>query len=134
MKLTEKQLRQQHNRWNLLAQRHALKTTKLDFNERELWWAHVGQNLGWEQNGSGQHFLRPVLIVKKFHRSFLWAVPLTTTKRTGRHYVTLQAKKCRGQLILSQIKPLDAVRLVQKIERIDTPQYEKICTLIRRLL
>lgn len=35
--------------------------------EREVWMSSLGQNIGYEQNGSGNNFIRPVLVIKKFN-------------------------------------------------------------------
>lgn len=34
----------------------------LKFNEREIWFIRLGQNIGFEQNGKGEQFMRPTLI------------------------------------------------------------------------
>lgn len=36
------------------------------FHEREVWWCSLGINVGFEQDGSGKDFLRPIVIIKKF--------------------------------------------------------------------
>ena len=35
------------------------------FNPREIWWCSFGVNIGSEQDGSGDNFERPVIIIKK---------------------------------------------------------------------
>jgi mRNA interferase MazF len=47
------------------------------FHPREMWFAHLGINLGFEQDGCGTEFLRPVLVVRKFNNQVFWALPLT---------------------------------------------------------
>ena len=32
------------------------------FNNREIWFLNLGENIGFEQNGKGDEFLRPVLV------------------------------------------------------------------------
>ena len=34
-------------------------------SEREMWFAHYGCNIGHEQDGKGEYFLRPVIILKR---------------------------------------------------------------------
>jgi hypothetical protein len=36
----------------------------LFFKEGEVWWVHFGLNIGFEMNGKGNEFTRPVLIIK----------------------------------------------------------------------
>ena len=38
----------------------------------------LGKNLGYEQNGSGNNFSRPVLVLKKFNNRMFWCIPLST--------------------------------------------------------
>jgi hypothetical protein len=43
------------------------KDTRIFFHEREIWFAHLGANVGFEQDGKGENFGRPVLIFRKFN-------------------------------------------------------------------
>ncbi len=40
----------------------------LFFKEAEVWWIHIGLNIGFETNGKGEEFTRPVLILKKYNK------------------------------------------------------------------
>jgi len=48
---------------------HKVKTNINDlekrafFHEREIWFCYLGANIGFEQNGTGGDYLRPVLII-----------------------------------------------------------------------
>ena len=46
-------------------------------------------NIGNEQDGKGPEHSRPVLIVKRFNKHLLWAVPLTSKHKEGKFYVAL---------------------------------------------
>ena len=37
------------------------------FHEREIWFTYLGVNIGFEQDGQGDKFLRPVIILRKFN-------------------------------------------------------------------
>jgi mRNA interferase MazF len=50
---------------------------RLFFDEREVWFCAFGVNVGFEQDGAGNLFSRPVLIFKKFNREIFWGIPLT---------------------------------------------------------
>ena len=56
------------------------------FNEREIWWGSLGINIGFEQDGKNEEFERPLLIIKKFNRSVVWVVPLTTSDKSNKFY------------------------------------------------
>ncbi|MFA7252365.1 MAG: type II toxin-antitoxin system PemK/MazF family toxin [Candidatus Paceibacterota bacterium] len=47
----------------------------------EVWMISLGRNIGFEQNGIGLNFSRPVLVVKKFNNKMFWCVPLSTKQK-----------------------------------------------------
>lgn len=44
------------------------KDKRAYFHEREVWWCSIGANVGYEQDGKGNDFTRPVLIIKGFSK------------------------------------------------------------------
>jgi len=46
------------------------------FNEQDIFFMYVGNNIGFEQDG-GKDFLRPVLVYKKFNNRVFLGIPLT---------------------------------------------------------
>ena len=40
--------------------------TPPDFKDGEVWWCHIGENVGSEISGKSDFFTRPVLILKKY--------------------------------------------------------------------
>ena len=86
------------------------------FSEREVWFCTMGENIGYEQDGRGDNFLRPVLVLKKFNNEVLWAIPLTTNQKTGKFYFTFIMKgRETSTAILSQIRLIDGKRLQYKM-------------------
>lgn len=97
------------------------------FHEREVWWCSLGENIGFEQDGKGEKFSRPVLIFKKFNNEIFWAIPATSKVKAGKFYVPLVLKDGEPRvLILSQLKLTDAKRLVRKIETLSKEKYKEI--------
>jgi len=86
------------------------------FHEREIWFCHLGANVGFEQDGKGDDFLRPVLVFRKFNRDVLWGIPLTKTKKEKPYYFRFSfISHVESVAILSQIRLIDARRLARKI-------------------
>ena len=56
------------------------------FHGREIWSCALGVNVGFEQDGGGKDFLRPVIIFKKFNNEIFWGIPLTHTKKNTQFY------------------------------------------------
>lgn len=51
------------------------------FNEREIWWCSIGENIGFEGDGKNDMFERPVLILKKYNAEVFFGAPLTTSTK-----------------------------------------------------
>ena len=105
------------------------------FSEREIWFCTMGENIGYEQDGRGENFLRPVLILKKFNNEVLWAIPLTTNNKVGKYYYNFKLKdKEPSTAILSQIRLIDGKRLQYKIGDMEQCNFEEIKIKIKQLL
>lgn len=105
------------------------------YHEREVWWCSLGVNVGFEMDGKGEDFVRPVLILKGFSKEIFICVPLTTKTKQGKFYsdVRLGDEKPR-KIILSQIRLVDSKRLQEKIATLDEAQFNDIKKKIIRLL
>ncbi len=103
------------------------KEKRVFFHEREIWFCHLGTNIGFEQDGKGQNFARPVIIFRKFNKEVFWGVPLTTRDKGGKFYLPIDLGDGMTRMaILSQLKLLDAKRLYQKIGFIDVPTFQSL--------
>lgn len=87
------------------------------FHEREVWFCSLGVNVGFESDGKGAAFLRPVLIIKKFGENVLWGISLTKKIKRGKYYHQFRINKSKflSTAVLSQIRLIDAKRLYHKI-------------------
>jgi mRNA interferase MazF len=113
------------------------KEPRLFFHEREIWFCHLGANVGFEQDGKGELFGRPVIVFRKFNKQVFWGVPLTTKDKKGRFYLPIDLKDgIHRMAILSQLRLLDAKRLYQKIGVVSIEDHktleEKIVELCRQ--
>jgi mRNA interferase MazF len=105
------------------------------FHEREIWFASLGVNVGFEQDGRGEQFLRPVVILKKFNNEVLWCIPLTKNHKAGAYYFPFSFKVNEiSTAILSQVRLLDAKRLQYKTGDIKDVDFLLLKEKIRRLL
>ena len=86
--------------------------------EGEVYYAILGVNVGYEQDGKGELYLRPIVVYKKFGRDSILAIPLTSQKKSGRFYYSFQFKKdVVSVALLSQIRLLDTRRVYKKVGR-----------------
>lgn len=105
------------------------------FHEREIWWCALGANIGFEQDGGGKDFLRPVIVFKKFNNEIFWAIPLTHTQKKSRYYFQfVSGKKILSVAILSQIRLVDARRLSHKLGNLTDNDFEELKKKFKALL
>jgi len=110
------------------------------FHEREIWFCHLGENVGFEQDGRGDDFLRPIVIYRKFNNEIFWAIPLTKSSdkiKSGAekyYYNFCFSPNIISVAILSQIRLIDAKRLVRQIGMITEDDFEKLNKKFKDLL
>ena len=103
------------------------RTSRIFFHEREIWWCSLGANVGFEQDGKGEKFARPVLIFKKFNNEIFWAIPLSTKMKKNKYYISLSPSDAVKRVaIISQLRLIDAKRLLDKIAVINRVEYGEI--------
>jgi mRNA-degrading endonuclease toxin of MazEF toxin-antitoxin module len=113
------------NNWNLLKQKLERNKKIKFFKEREVWWCYTGLNLGHEENGKGEEFLRPTLILKKYNKNSFLGCAFSNKTKNNKYYLRIRIKNKISYLILSQIKFYSSKRLKYKIAKINN-EYFKI--------
>ncbi|MFA6414899.1 MAG: type II toxin-antitoxin system PemK/MazF family toxin [Candidatus Paceibacterota bacterium] len=97
------------------------------FHEREVWWCALGANIGFEQDGSGELFTRPVVILSKFNLDACLVVPLTAKPKKGKYYFSVGNISSRDAVaVLSQIRFVDRKRLAMKIATMDKGTFQRL--------
>jgi mRNA interferase MazF len=107
---------------------------RLFFHERGIWFCTLGKNIGYEQNGNGKQFLRPVIILKRFNDKVCLIIPLTTTLKKGIHYYSFKFKDNSSVAILSQIRLIDSKRLVYRTGNISKDDFKELKEKLRKLI
>ncbi|MFH0912143.1 MAG: type II toxin-antitoxin system PemK/MazF family toxin [Patescibacteria group bacterium] len=97
------------------------------YKQREVWWCRVGLNIGFEQDGKGEEFARPVLIIKGFSKEVFWGLPITTSPKSGPYYLNLDlGDETARKAVISQIRLMDAKRLIGKIATLNKDDFVNI--------
>jgi len=95
--------------------------------EGEVWMSNVGRNIGFEQNGSGDNFSRPVLIVKKFNNHMFWAISLSTKQKDFDFYFNFtDSNNQKVSAILAQMKLVSVKRLQRKLYDIPNELFDEM--------
>jgi mRNA interferase MazF len=86
----------------------------------EVWICSVGKNVGFEQNGCGESFSRPVIIIKKFNNQIFWIISLSSKqKQLDFYYNFCDPEGKRVSIILAQLKLVSIKRLKRKLYQIN---------------
>jgi mRNA-degrading endonuclease toxin of MazEF toxin-antitoxin module len=88
------------------------------FEEGQIWWCRLGENVGHEQCGKGDEFLRPIIVIKKFNRNLFYGIPTSSRYKNNKYYFDLKLKKNNTFALLSQMRAIDARRLKYKMARL----------------
>ena len=103
------------DKWNTVKKITHTERPRL-YTVREIWWCKLGINIGTEQDGKGEWYDRPCVIMRGFGPDACLVIPLTTSVREHplRAPVGLvEGKEARANL--SQIRVVDARRLTRKV-------------------
>ena len=103
-------------------------TEKVYFSEREVWWAQIGLNVGFEQDGKRNLVQRPVLVLRKFNRQVFLILPLSTKHKPGNkyYYNFICPDGLERSAILSQIRLIDIRRLTERMFIVDEKVFQGI--------
>ncbi len=123
------------NIWNDKKQIIHKEEQYIKFNERDILFLSVGQNIGYEQFGKGEEYLRPVLVYKKFNSRTFLGIPLSSKQKDGSYYFSFNYKKdITSTANFSQIKTLDIKRAKYRSGTIDEQDFKKLSDKLIHLL
>ena len=95
--------------------------------EREVWMCSVGKNLGFEQNGSGDNFSRPALIIKKFNNQMFWVVPLSSKQKPFDFYFNFtDPNNQKVSVILAQLRLVSIKRFRRVLYELPGNDFEAV--------
>jgi len=104
------------------------------FHEREIWYCALGVNVGFEEDGKGKDFLRPVIIFRKFNGIVFFGIPLTHTKKDKPFYFSFSfGSHNESVAVLSQLRLIDASRLNHKIGEISKKDFVALTEKLKAL-
>lgn len=104
------------------------------FHEREIWWSSFGINVGREQDGRGDNFERPIIILKKLSPDTFMCLPLSTKKKLEKFQAEVNHEEVCGFALLDQVRVLDSKRLLRKIGTVSVTEFESVITRFKKIL
>lgn len=120
---------------NRLKKKLHLQVRKVYLKEREIRYAHLGCNIGFEENGKWKEFVRPVIILKRVWNQFV-IVPLTTKGKDNQFYRELPSQlfQRRSFAIVPHIKALDRKRFSRRIAILDEKNFWRLKEKLKTVL
>lgn len=126
------------NRWNEIK-----KTVQNDekmrlFKQRDIFFISMGQNVGYEQNGKGENFVRPIVILKKITNHMFIGIPLSSQIKDGDWFYQfefgIKDKVSKNIAIIPQLKMYSSKRLLNKIGVISSDNFKELKEKIKDFL
>jgi mRNA interferase MazF len=112
------------------------------FHEREIWFCYLGANVGFEQDGSSEDFLRPIVVIRKFNDKIFWGIPLTKLKADRK--INKKSEKyyhgfsfivgVKSVAILSQIRLIDSKRLATLMGTMSVEDFKELKLKLKALI
>ena len=116
------------DKWNEIKKKIIQKSRVIFCKPRQIWWCSIGLNIGSEQNGHGESFERPVVVIRKYTSDTFLCVPLTTKEKGGNYFYKMGngVDGVSSFAILSQAKDLDRKRLRRLVGTISYKEFHDI--------
>ena len=115
------------DRWNSQKKKLNADAEPLFFREGEIWWVHLGVNIGYEIDGKSDNFARPVIVLRKYNKYSFLALPLTTSTRPNPWKLPLGIIGGKPSFaILSQLRNIDSRRLYQRVASLPAELFETV--------
>jgi len=123
------------DKWNEVKKQTATINPIVGFKTRDIFNIKMGKNIGFEQNGKGKEFVRPVLVYKKLTKDMFIGIPLTTTKREGSFFYSFSFISNKLSIaILIQTRLFSSKRLLNKIGTINKDDFQRLKEKYMKLL
>ena len=130
------------DKWNGLKKQLSKKEKLISFKDRDIFYMNMGENLGFEQNGKGESFVRPVIIFKKFNKNMFLGIPISSQVKEGSYFFKFEFEKRSKQgskiskniAILVQLRLYSSKRLLNKIGVINKESFEKMSDDLKKLV
>ena len=120
--------------WNEI-KKQTNESTFTDFvHTREVWWCSLGINIGFEQDGKHDSFERPILVLRKFNKNVVLAIPLTTRVKKNPYHVTFMHERQEYSALISQIQLVSTKRLKRRMYRMDSTIFKNIRDAVRAMV
>ncbi|MDQ7045241.1 MAG: type II toxin-antitoxin system PemK/MazF family toxin [Sulfurimonas sp.] len=111
--------------WNKKKQKLEIQEP-VQFSEREILFISMGKNIGYEQYGKGEDFLRPVVVIKKFNKHLFLGIPLSSKLKNGYFFHNITFKNRINSALLLQSRSFDSKRIKYRLAKLSENEFNKL--------
>ena len=126
------------DKWNQIKKNVQEDEKNRLFKQRDIFFINMGQNIGFEQNGKGENFVRPIVILKKITNQMFIGIPLSSQIKEGDWFFkfefNIKDKISLNIAILPQIRMFSSKRLLNKIGVMKIEDFEKMKDKIKKFI
>lgn len=126
------------DKWNEVKKETEKDNVSFGFKNRDIFYIKMGQNIGYEQNGKGDSFVRPIVVLKGFNQNMFFGIPLSSQIKEGKFYFQFEFMKgdhlSTNIALLSQMRLFSSKRLLNKIGVMDKNSFEEMKTKFKKLI
>jgi len=116
-----------YDQWNENKKHIAKNESLIKFQQFQIIFMKMGVNVGYEQDGKGNEYLRPVFVYKKFNNRVFLGIPLTSKPKYDKFHFEFEYKRGKkSYAILSQVRLFDIKRAKYYDGKISKKQFEKL--------
>ena len=102
------------------------------FKERDIWWISIGVNVGFEEDGKNENFVRPVLVIKKFSKELFLGIPMSTKLKENKYYVPVSVGGKTVSVLTSQMRVFSSKRILNKLSELDEGDFFRVLEEIQK--
>ena len=130
----------EYDKWHEVKKLTNTHNIKLGIKQREIFWAKIGQNVGFEQDGKGEHFSRPVIVIRQITKDLFVGIPTSTKLRDGNdyfhtfRYFDKDNNELEVSALILQLKVFTIKRLMNKIGMINKNDFNMIVNKSKKLI
>ena len=70
--------------WNNLKKQIEIENVKVGYKNRDIFYIKMGQNIGFEQNGKGKDYIRPIIVIKGFNKDIFFRCSFINKNKRGK--------------------------------------------------
>ena len=125
---------EKYNQWNEVKKKINDLEKNINIKNSNIYLVSVGQNIGNENYGKGEIFLRPVVVLKKLGHNYFVGIPLTSKEKNGSYFFKFKYKETYSYAMFNQIRTFNSKRILKYHGKIKQNDFANLKESFRKFL